>query len=837
MRLSPRFAAIALSVIVASPAISWAQGNSTPRLQVSPDQVELGTQSGGGLTQTIRISRTGPPGGAAITFTATVSTKTGGGWLSVDPASGAVPGSITVRATPGSLAAGEYEGKVTIKPSLAGMSSEDVSVSFRVGGGSGGPGNGNGPPAMMVRPGALNFQTVEGAAANPDNQTITISSPGGGGSTFPWTATKTGAWLQISPLSGTGPGTITVSVNATGLASGRYEGSVTVTSGTTSSTVPVSLQVRGPQDARLVIDPRAFNFIVTPGSTATPEPREMRVKNAGSGALNWTAVAKTAAGGPTGWLSISPASGAAPSTIRISVNTTGLAIGMYEGSVEVTSGNTTETARVFLRVLGQASGNGGSTGGSGDSTAAVQFNPRIVELFAPTAGAATTPAFVPIQLTSKLTGLTFAATATTASGGNWLGIAPTSGQVPGTITVTAGTAGLANGVYNGMINVKITGSVTEQRTIPVRLRIGDDSSTGSGSGGGTVTPRLTLNKGGVVLQAVAGGAAPGPAKVTVDARGTSGSVSFQTNVSTTGGGAWLTVTPTSGSTPADVSVAAVNTSGLLPGSYRGTVVFQPAGSGSANVQPATLQVLLVVRAAGSSDDEGDDDSDGSSSLRSVKPKNFGGGPDTGVTGVFLNPALDFVTTVDQPEAVQVMLFGTDGRRLEGAKVQLSGLYGNSVMVLEDAGRGLYTGFFQASTPGQVALTARVLAAGGESELVRLSVGGDVMDPQMTNPVILRGGVVASDGSAPSQSPIAPGSAISILGRSLASDDIHVFIGGVEAAVLRVRSDAPDGIEQIDVQAPVEGLEGVTFADVVVMRNGVISAPEGATLGSVSRQQP
>lgn len=194
---------------------------------------------------------------------------------------------------------------------------------------------------------------------------------------------------------------------------------------------------------------------------------------------------------------------------------------------------------------------------------------------------------------------------------------------------------------------------------------------------------------------MAGGAAPGPAKVTVDARGTSGGVSFQTSVSTTGGGSWLTVTPTNGSTPADVSVAAVNTSALLPGSYRGTVVFQPAGSGSANVQPATLQVLLVVRAAGSLDDDADDSND--SSLRSVKPNNFGGGPDTGVTGVFLNPALDFVTTVDQPEAVQVMLFAADGHRLEGAKVQLSGLYGNSVAALEDAGRGVYTGFFQAST--------------------------------------------------------------------------------------------------------------------------------------------
>src|SRR5207247_10052539 len=103
-------------------------------------------------------------------------------------------------------------------------------------------------PVLSVRPGALNFVMVQGGT-NPGNQTLNISSPTGG-TLFNWTATKTvttpagGNWLQIAPASGSGPGSIAVSVNGTALAAGQYNGSVTVTSGATTAQASGSLEVR-----------------------------------------------------------------------------------------------------------------------------------------------------------------------------------------------------------------------------------------------------------------------------------------------------------------------------------------------------------------------------------------------------------------------------------------------------------------------------------------------------------------------------------------------------------------------------------------------------------------
>jgi hypothetical protein len=178
--------------------------------------------------------------------------------------------------------------------------------------------------------------------------------------------------------------------------------------------------------------------------------------------------------------------------------------------------------------------------------------------------------------------------------------------------------------------------------------------------------------------------------------------------------------------------------------------------------------------------------------------------------------------VDKPEAVQVMVFAGGGQPLEGAKVQLTGLGGNSLSVLEDAGDGLYTGFFQAAARGPLSLTANV-SSSGEETLV-LTISGNVSGQSSgnsngkSNPVVLQGGLSSSAGST-----------VTLFGRSLAGEDLRVFVGGVEATVLLIRSDSQDGIDQIDIQLPsAASLAGATFADIVVVRDGMVSAPEGVT---------
>lgn len=99
-------------------------------------------------------------------------------------------------------------------------------------------------PALTLNTTSLDLSAEEGASVPP--QAIAIGNTGAG--TLEWTAAVTGGsqWLSVSPASGVGNGTISVSLTSAGLAAGSYSGQITVTaSGATNSpqTVPVVLIV------------------------------------------------------------------------------------------------------------------------------------------------------------------------------------------------------------------------------------------------------------------------------------------------------------------------------------------------------------------------------------------------------------------------------------------------------------------------------------------------------------------------------------------------------------------------------------------------------------------
>jgi hypothetical protein len=101
-------------------------------------------------------------------------------------------------------------------------------------------------PTISVSPSALSFAATAGGS-NPANQTIALSN--GGGGTLTWTAAANGtapAWLAVSPGSGTGNGTLTVSVNSASLAPGTYTKAITITAAgatNTPQTVNITLTV------------------------------------------------------------------------------------------------------------------------------------------------------------------------------------------------------------------------------------------------------------------------------------------------------------------------------------------------------------------------------------------------------------------------------------------------------------------------------------------------------------------------------------------------------------------------------------------------------------------
>ena len=617
--------------------------------------------------------------------------------------------------------------------------------------------------------------------------------------------------------SGTGPGTIAVTVDGEGLSADQYDGLITVTSGDTSAEVSVRLLVRPPAPANLVIHPRAFNFIMHPDGPP-PASKTLHVKSAGHGELDWMAEASTSDGD---WLlipSTTSDSGTTPDTIELTVDPNGLEPGHYTGMVEVSAGDQTKTARVFLRIVGQpGSGDNGDGEPPTANQTAVQISPPVIN-FTATNGT-TAPASVDVRLHSRLSGLTFTATASTSSGGEWLIIDPdpAMGEIPGTINVSATPGDLPTGIYIGLVMLEIDGTVMEERSIPVVLRIGTPAGL----------PRLRTRPGAVVFRATESGEDPAAAEVEVTAHGAF-SIPFETFVSTRNGGSWLSVVPPSGGTaPASVSVE-VDIAGLAPGRYRGAVVFLGTGA-----TPTTLKVVLLVSPAVA------EESTGAPPTMALSRTLAGAQQAAGLEGEFLEPPSAFIATAQLPLEVQVLVTDSAAAPVEGAEVLVASSNLEPEFTLDDLGAGVYSGVFRSLSEGPVALTA-VATQGGTSS-PPFGVGGDLEGSSEIIPAIFPGGAVSAASFAPDPTPVAPGSLVSLFGldlvpatavaasqplpRELAG--VKVLVGGIEAPLLAVLV-GDDGSSQITFQIPVE-LAGLNYADVVVNNNGLFSAPQGIHL--------
>ncbi len=198
--------------------------------------------------------------GGSITWSATAASETGS-WLKITPASGTAAGTLTVSADITGLAAGTYKGSITISAPNLGASPQTIPVTLTI----------TPSPKLTVSPATLTFTAVPAVA--PPDQTLTIANASG--AAFSWTAaaaTETGSWLKISSTSGSGSAsaTLTVSIAVTGLATGSYKGTITVTAPSLPSSpivVAVTLAVSGPAiSANGIVDAAGFGGSLSRGS-------------------------------------------------------------------------------------------------------------------------------------------------------------------------------------------------------------------------------------------------------------------------------------------------------------------------------------------------------------------------------------------------------------------------------------------------------------------------------------------------------------------------------------------------------------------------------------------
>jgi len=209
-----------------------------------------------------------------------------------------------------------FSGLVTITVKAAGSASDAITIMAVS------------PATIAATPTGLQFAYTAGGAT-PAAQTIQIANSGTG--TLAWSATASDPWLIVSPASGTAPASLSVSVSPGSLSAGVYQGTVHITAGASNSPVSIAVTLTVTQaQASLTVTPQTLAFQYTSGGAA-PAAQSVAIANAAAGTLSWTAADSDF------WVSVSPLSGTAPSTLSVSVNPANLAPGTYTSNVQIVS--------------------------------------------------------------------------------------------------------------------------------------------------------------------------------------------------------------------------------------------------------------------------------------------------------------------------------------------------------------------------------------------------------------------------------------------------------------------------------------------------------------------
>lgn len=148
-------------------------------------------------------------------------------------------------------------------------------------------------------------------------------------------------------------GSFTVTVTAANIAGDGVPGNADTTD-QDFALVAYNGTAGGGTSPAIGVSPSSMSFSGTAGG-ANPASQTLNISNSGTGTLNWTASSNQT------WLSISPASGTAPSGPVVSVNTTGLAAGTFNGAITVSAAGATNTP-VSVPVTLTVNPSGGCTG-------------------------------------------------------------------------------------------------------------------------------------------------------------------------------------------------------------------------------------------------------------------------------------------------------------------------------------------------------------------------------------------------------------------------------------------------------------------------------------------
>ena len=574
-----------------------------------------------------------------------------------------------------------------------------------------------------------------------------------------------------------------VSVNTTGLVapqvcSGTVSLSVPGTS--ISSQIPVTLNVSN--SALLNVGQAAINVTALAGSTSAIQ-QTISVTSTDNSAQTFSASAATQPAGLT-WLTVAPQTGGStPQNLQVTINPTGLGAGTFNGTITIqgTGSASGAPAQIIPVTLTLASSTATAT-------------PTSLTFAQSVGGAA--PSSQTIQIGGVTAGTTIGAVASVLNGsGNWL-TATASGS---SVTVSANGSQLAQGTYNGVVTVIVPGALGSPLNVPVTLTVG-------------ATPTLSVSPTTLSFNYQLGLVGVLVPMQSVQVTSSPSNLPFTATFTSQTGGAFINVSPTSGTTPATLSLS-VNTgvaAGLAPGMYTGTLTVAsasvPGGSQTVTVNLTVLAgptpVILSVTNAGS-----------------LQPGAISPGEIISIFGNNVGPA-----TPTSGTGFQITAAGTVPTMLAGVTLTINNVPAplifvgpnqiNAVVPYEVAGQSTanlaisLNGAMSAATPVQVVATAPsifTLGQNGSGQGAILNQNGSVNSA--SNPAA-KGSVIQIFGTGEGQ--LVPGVPTGCLsGPALplpkpVATPITVTIGGQPATPITYAGEAPTlvcGVIQIDATVP------------------------------------
>lgn len=282
---------------------------NSPALAANPARLELSRDRGSSipLTATMVVTNTGY---GEIPF----RLKSDQSWISMTPASGATPDTITVTLDCQSLDLGTHYGRLLLVDELHHDSTAFVSVSVTITG-----------PQISSVPDSVHFRALL-EIGSPSAQGVVVSNSGTG--VLAWQAATSTGWLTTKPASGVADDTLTITCNPLGLTPGEYSGVIIITD-TLAVNSPDSITVTLDLKENLPFLAAAPDSLYYRLPSGRPITDSLHVVNLGNAPAHWTVGADSA------WIACDTGSGDDSGYVVYTIDLTTGIPGIYRANLRI----------------------------------------------------------------------------------------------------------------------------------------------------------------------------------------------------------------------------------------------------------------------------------------------------------------------------------------------------------------------------------------------------------------------------------------------------------------------------------------------------------------------